>query len=255
MIRYAFSIGPAVLLVILCIAPAAAQDLEEAVRSFDEGNLRYREGDYRGAVDHYSHAVEAGYVSGALLFNMGNAYFRLDEIGQAIRYYEKAAKLTPEITELGHNLAIARARTVDQFSRLPEPFWETWWQWTMRTFGSRALFAVGVIFYLCAAITLGLRIRNGQTPWRRRILTVSAALAVLFISTGYAASVDADRLRHAVVVTDEVGLRENPEGARTDLSVHEGLVVEIVTDESNWTEIRLPNGVRGWVRAESLGRI
>ena len=253
--RQALGIPPTLLLMIFCVAPAAAQNLEEAVRNFDEGNLRYGQGDYRGAVDRYSDAIDAGYVSGALLFNMGNAYFRLDEIGQAIRYYEKAAKLTPESSELRHNQAIAGSQTVDKFSQLPKPFWESWWEWTVRTFGARMLFGGGVLFYLCAAVVVGLRIRNGQTPWRRRVLTLTAALAVVFISTGYAASVETHKVRHAVVLMDEVTLRENPEGARSDLDVHEGLVVEVVTDEMNWVEIKLPNGVRGWVRAESLGRI
>ena len=245
----------ALLLLIFCVHPSAAEDLQEAVRNFDEGNLHYRQGEYRGAVDSYSQAIDESVVSGALLFNMGNAYFRLDEIGQAIRYYEKAAEVIPESTELRHNLVIARAQTIDQFSQLPKPIWESWWQWVIRTFGSRALFAVGVAFYLGAAVTVAIRIRDGQTPWRRRILTLTAVLAAVFISTGFAASVEEQTARRAVILTDEVSLRESPDGPTSDTEIHEGLVVGVATARAEWVEITLPNGVRGWVRAASLGVI
>lgn len=244
-----------VLLLILCARPLVAEDLKEAVRNFDEGNRHYRQGEYREAVDRYQRAIDEGFVSGALLFNMGNAYFRLDEIGQAIRYYEKAAEVIPESTALRHNLAIARAQTIDQFSQLPKPIWETWWQWVIRTFGSSALFAMGVAFYLAAAVTVAIRIRDGQSPWRRRILTFTAVLAIVFISTGFAASVEEQTARRAVVLSDEVTLRESPDGAASDTEIHEGLVVHVATPKADWIEIRLPNGVRGWVPAASLGVI
>lgn len=245
----------ATLLMTLCVYPAAAEDLAEAVRMFDEGNLHYREGEYRAAVDTYSRAIDEGFVSGALLFNMGNAYYRLDEIGQAIRYYEKAADVIPESTELRHNLSIARGQIVDQFSQLPEPFWVASWQWIIRTIGSRALFAAGIIFYFGAAVTVAFRIRNGQTPWLRRILTLTAVLALVFISSGFAASMEEQRARRAVVLADDVTLRETPDGAASGVEVHEGLIVDVTGVESEWIEIRLPNGVRGWIRTASLGVI
>jgi len=243
------------LLLFLCVHPLAAEDLKEAVRNFDDGNLHYRQGQYSDAVDRYQRAIDAGFVSGALLFNMGNTYFRLDEIGQAIRYYEKAAEVIPESTALRHNLAIAHAQTIDQFSQLPKPIWEAWWQWLIRTFGSSALFAVGVTFYVAAAATVAIRIRDRQTPWRRRILTFTAVLAIVFISTGFAASVEEQTARRAVVLADEVTLRESPDGTASDTEIHEGLVVYLATAKADWIEIRLPNGVRGWVPAASLGVI
>lgn len=236
-------------------SPASAQGLDHAVRYFDEGNIRYREGDYRGAVTSYERAAEEGFVSGALFFNMGNAYYRLDETGQAIRYYEKAAEILPRTAELEHNLAIVRAETVDQFSRLPDPFWRPWWQAVVDRFGTTALFGIGMIFYLVATVVLARRIRSGQTPWRRRILAVSATLALVFLVAGFTASVEAQTAKRAVVLIDEVTLLDAPEGARSDVDIHEGLVLDVLDDRDGWMEVRLPNGATGWIRSHALGLI
>ena len=51
---------------------------------FDEGNRRYQEGDYAGAVELYERILESGLESGELHYNLGNAWFRLGELGPAI---------------------------------------------------------------------------------------------------------------------------------------------------------------------------
>lgn len=243
------------LLAVLASPPAATQELGVAVSDFDEGNRRYRMGDYQGAVDSYERALNHGFASEALYFNLGNAYFRLDQIGEAIRYYEKARRLAPDTPELQHNLSIAREQTVDTFSRLPEPFWVPVWSAVHRTVGSFGLFAIGTLFYLIGCGALALRIRTGQTPWRRRIATAGLILAVCFISFGFASSANEVRDVEGVVLVEETTLREGPDGESSNLDVHEGLVVQIESTTGEWTQVRLPNGTRGWLRSEDLGEI
>lgn len=237
------------------VRPAAAQDLEEAVRSFDDGNQRYRQGDHRGALESYSRAVDAGFVSGALFLNMGNSYYRLDDVGNAVRYYERAYELIPQSDELRHNLQIVRSETVDQFSRLPQPFWTSAWRWVVQTFGADVLLAAGILFYFVAAGTVALRIRSGRTSWRRRVLAVAASLAIVLITAGFAASFREESMQRGVILVDEVPLLEAPEGPRSGPDIHEGLVLDVIGSEETWFEVRLPNGVKGWVRSEAVGII
>ena len=67
----------ALLLVACSAAPLAAQ---EAI--FDEGNRLYREGDFAGAVELHERILERGVESGELHYNLGNAWFRLGELGR-----------------------------------------------------------------------------------------------------------------------------------------------------------------------------
>ena len=242
---------------LLCLAWPVRAQVTEAVLHFDAGNQRYQQGDYRGALAAYEQALAGGYTSGRLYYNMGNAYYRLDELGQAIRYYEKARTLLPDDRALLHNLRVARSRTVDQFSRVPTPFWQVWWTHLTVAVGPWGYFGAGFFFYVAAVVLVGYRIRFGtRNPWHRRALSLSALVGGLLLVTAFAASVSAVAGATAVVVADVVDLRETPdEAAAPAMAVHEGLVLEVLRARGEWAEVRLPNGVVGWVNAGALAGI
>ena len=239
------------------LAPTAHAQLKSAVQAFDEGNELYRAGDYQGAVDAYRQAIEGGYTSDALYYNLGNAWYRLDNLGQAIRYYEKARLLAPENAELLHNLEIARAKTVDQFSQLPAPAWVSWWENTIATNGGRWLFWTGFLFYLIAIGVAAYRIRTGKrNPWLRRGMTVALLLGALLLVAAFSASLQSIDALQAVILAEEVDLRTAPnEAGAIEIEIHEGLVVDVLQRNNDWIEVRLPNGATGWVPGNVAGDI
>ena len=238
-----------------CALPVQAQDIPEAVRHFDEGNRLFREGAHRDAVTSYRNALEAGYASGALYYNMGNAYFRLDEIGQAIRFYEKARRYMPESEELAHNLTIVRDRTTDSFSQLPAPFWRPAWNRLVRTLSPTGIFLFGLLGYGMASAALAMRIRRTRSPWLRRAVLAGVVIAVFFVTSGFVASWEETHTVQAVMLADATDLTDRPDGSPTELTVHEGAVVKVVTVRAAWSEVRLPNGVQGWVPTSAYGEI
>ena len=259
-----FSYGPglfavlAVIGIFLIAGPSDARaQIESAVQAFDEGNELYRTGNYAAAVTAYDKAIAGGYTSEALYYNLGNAYFRLDQLGQAIRYYEKARLLAPENVELLHNLEIARAKQVDQFSQLPSPVWEVWWESMVATSGGRWLFWSGFLFYLMAIGVAIYRIKiSKRNPWLRRGMSVAILLGVVLLATAFAASVQSVDPMQAVILVDEVDLRDTPaEESTVETEIHEGLVVDILQRNNDWMEIRLPNGATGWVPVDIAGEI
>ncbi len=231
--------------------------IEAAVQAFDQGNEFYRLGQYSEAVETYHQAIDGGFTSGALLYNLGNAYFRLDELGQAIRYYEKARLLLPENLELAHNLEIAQGKAVDQFSRLPAPIWVTWWQTMVARNGGSWLFWLGLLFYILAISVAIYRMRSAsRNPWIRRVRAVCVLLGLVFLVGAFSASMQSSAAQRAVILEERVDLREaaDPESI-SDLAIHEGLVVDIMQENEEWLEVRLPNGARGWVPANVVGEI
>lgn len=227
------------------------------MQHFDEGNRRFTQGDYRGALEAYHEAEASGQVSGALFYNMGNAYYRLDQLGQAVRYYEKARRLLPDSPELAHNLEIVRARLQDQMSQLPEPFWRPWWRRFVTRFGVGGLFAAGFLLYLTAAAIAGYRIWTGtRSPWLRRGLTVSLSLGLLLVVLAFTASAERRLDRRAVVIATEIGLREAPRaGAPVTTTIHEGLLLDVLQEQDAWLQVRLPNGTTGWIDAQAVGEL
>ncbi len=237
-------------------APPAAAQVADAARRFDEGNRRYTQGAYQDALKAYEQALAAGYDSGALYYNMGNAYFRLDELGQAIRYYEKARRLMPDDPQLLHNLNIARSRIDVPFSSLPTPLWTSWWRYVVRA-GALPFFVGGLFFYGIAAALAGHRIWRGtRNPWRRRALSASLLLGLALLTTALAASLDRTTNRQAVVVAEQAPLHEAPEDeAPATLDVPEGILVDVLRRQDAWIEVRLPNGVTGWIPANDAAEV
>ncbi len=244
------------LLIILSPFAAHAQQ-EDAVQAFEEGNQRYSEGAYALALEAYEQALAAGYASGALYYNMGNAHFRQDDIGQAILHYEKARRLMPDNAELLHNLGIVRARTQDTFSQVPTPFWIRGWRLLVAAVPPASLLLPGLLLYLVAIALLGHRIwTRTRNAWHRRLLAVSSGLGIVLLLVAFAASWERTRHAEAVLLDAQVDLQEAPESeSASALTIHEGLVVDVLQRNDHWTEVRLPNGVTGWVRSEALGLI
>lgn len=233
---------------------AAGQAPDDA---FAEGVALYEAGDFSGALEAFESSLAAGYASGALYYNMGNAYFRLDELGQAIRFYEKARRLRPDDEAVLHNLAVARSRTPDVYPALPQPAWVSAWRSVVRTLGPLGLFGIGFGLYLVAAALVGYRIWSGRpSNLRRRVLIAAAFGATVCIAAALLASVGASRATQGVVLADSLPLREGPApDAPSEAEVYEGLVVDLLDADGPWVYVRLPNGATGWITAESVAEV
>jgi len=96
-------------LIILWTLPALAQN--ESL--FDKANSAYNEGNYEIAIDNYEQILENGETSAALYYNLGNSYYKLNNLAPSIYYYEKALQLDPNDNDIRNNLAIAQNLVID----------------------------------------------------------------------------------------------------------------------------------------------
>jgi SH3-like domain-containing protein len=65
-----------------------------------------------------------------------------------------------------------------------------------------------------------------------------------------------DRIPFAIVLAEEVPVKEGADpNYRTSFQVHAGLKVRLLDRDHEWVRIRLPNGLEGWVRDGSVGRL
>ena len=55
---------------------------------FDEGNILYNKGKYIEAIDKYNSIIMAGKESSELYYNLGNAYYKINNIANSIYYFE-----------------------------------------------------------------------------------------------------------------------------------------------------------------------
>src|SRR5690242_11425293 len=77
---------------------------------FAEGNAAYGRGDFKSAVKLYGDYIKTHKDENAF-YNLGNAYFRLDDLGRAALAYEQALVLSPGHAEAAANLRFVRQKT------------------------------------------------------------------------------------------------------------------------------------------------
>ena len=72
---------------------------------FEQGNALYNDGNYTEAIEKYQAILKQGKHSAELYFNLGNSYYKLNNIAPSIYYYEKALQLAPDDKDILNNIS------------------------------------------------------------------------------------------------------------------------------------------------------
>ena len=94
-----------------------AQSQVEVV--FDEGNALYNQGNYTKAIEKYTSIINNGSESAELYYNLGNAYYKINDIANSIFYFEKSLLLDPNNNETKNNLSFSQNMTIDRIESIP----------------------------------------------------------------------------------------------------------------------------------------
>jgi hypothetical protein len=223
-----------------------AADLEDR---FLMANRLYEEGKYADAVAAYDKLLDTGRTSAALLFNRGNALFKLGETGKAINSYRLAQELAPRDLEIRFNLQFARskARGGMPFHRgLGQRWLETLstGEWTLLT-----AFTLWIFFALLAIGALkpdaGRRLRVWLLVDGAFLLLVGVSL-VCVLNTKYL-------IPSGVVITSEAEIRNGPlDESPTIFKVRDGIEFTVLDQKDGWMQILDPSDRVGWVRQDQV---
>ena len=94
-------------------------DLNE---KFLEANNLYNDSKYEQSIQVYLQILDSGVHSPELYFNIGNAYYRLNDIANSILYYEKSLKLDSSDNEVINNLNMVKNALIDDIAVVPPSF-------------------------------------------------------------------------------------------------------------------------------------
>lgn len=225
---------------------------------FVQANRFYREGNYAGAANAYDRILRQGYAHANLYYNMGNAYYQLGRIGDAIWAYERGLMLKPRDSDLKFNLSVARARTVDRVD-VPEPFFLLKWYSGLKgaLVPGEWLSLMSVFFFVSGVAYVVSRFLKGDLrAFLSRIiatgLTLAGLSALLFADVYF----DLSGKEEAIVVAEKGEVFSAPlDTGNLLFVVHEGTKAEITGHQERWTEIKLIDGKKGWISDDKLRRL
>ena len=246
-----------VIAVFMGIAPFSRAQDATSVQTFDEGTATLVDGRFHDALRAFESVEAGGWESDGLYYNMALAHYRLDHLGQAIRYLEKARQLNEADPRILHSLGIARQRQVDRFSTLPDHFWLSARAWLVEWIPVGTAFFLGLMCWLSfVGAWLARTVADTDGTWIRRSRTTAFVAGVVLIVHALTSSMWPPHPERSVVLTERLVLREQANSdAPKVIEVHEGLVLEIQAKTADWRLVEIPNGTRGWVSQSALGDI
>ncbi len=244
----------AIILLILLIGVSGMIFAQAADSLVSRANDAYSSGDYLKSIELYNKVISEGFESPDLYYNLGNAYFKSNDIPSAILYYEKARKLAPKDEDINFNLNLAKSRIIDKIEPIPEFFLKAWWKnlrhmfpidvWARIGLGSFILLLVfASVFIISRSVTA-----RKLSFWLGFIVLLIAIHSFLFSYQEYHNYVHNNE---AIIFTPTVTVKSSPNENSVDLFViHEGTKVSISDKVEGWTEIRIANGSVGWVKSD-----
>lgn len=90
-------------------------------------DAEYQKGNYQQAIKDYEELLKNG-VSSDIYYNLGNAYYRTDNITKSVLAFERAHLLSPGDEDVNFNLQFVRGKTIDKITPVSEMFFVTWYK-------------------------------------------------------------------------------------------------------------------------------
>lgn len=251
-----------IILIMLCLAGLGGATTPEALgrasKSFTLANAAYEKTDYAKAADLYRRALDEGVADARLYFNYANALFRLNQLGMAILYYEKARKLEPNDPDIAYNLRFVNAQIID---KNPAPEVNVLTRALAFAHGAFSINeSLWITLGLFCAIALAAILALYAGPALRGSLTalmVLCALGLCALVPSVAVKIkEQETLRYGIVLKPAVEMFSGPgESFQVLTQVHEGTKFEIVETRGDWVSVKLANGKGGFVRLADLGKV
>lgn len=242
----------------ICGYVSAGPEPSGIYQLFYDGNAHYAEGDYALALQNYHKLLAAGFESGNLYYNLGNAFCKLGQYGQAVLAYEKGRRLIPHDSDLRSNMMYVRTLLGNPpllgdhdtmvVRALKAPF--TTWRLS-------SLIAFTLVLYVVVLLVAAFCV--AFPGFARRLYLPGAAILAVSIVVAFAAGVryyDEVVLRHGIVIQKEVDAKYEPiDRSKIFYKLQEGQEVIITGSDADWRRVRRFDDKAGWIPKEAVGEV
>ncbi|MDA8758211.1 tetratricopeptide repeat protein [Flavobacteriaceae bacterium] len=220
--------------------------------TFDNANAAYNAGQFEKAVMLYKQILESGQHSAELYFNLGNSYYRLNQVGESIFYFEKAKQLEPTDEDINVNSAFAQNMAIDAVEVLPKSQ-VTQLKDNIIEFFSQEGWAYFIILLAWLFVLFwGLYLWNKIPFIKRTFFVTSLILAFLLIGSLFIAvikSANTSDTTYGILFNEKMEVWAEPNSrAEVLFLLHEGTKVQMLDQLQEWQKIRIANGSEGWIK-------
>ena len=235
---------------------AHAADLAEMKIQADSA---YARADYETAVKLYGKLAKQNATSD-VCYNLGCAYYRLDDIAHSVLWFERALKLDPSDKDILTNLEMARTKTIDKIIPQHEFILFTYFRAMTNWFSLRTWTIIALLSFVFVLVLL-LLFWASDSIFARKCAFSSAVLLLLVCILSNVCALQQRNFKQThtsgIIISPAVTVKSTPADNGNDLFVlHEGSKVEILDSSlKEWCEVSIADGKVGWIPKKSFDLI
>lgn len=228
-------------------------------QSIQKGDQLFQSGNYQSAITCYEQVIAQGYHSSSLYYNLGNAYYRQENLGQAILNYKRALKLKPYDKETQENLALAEEKTSDHINMLPSEKFNHWLTNIVNLMGPTGWEIATLVSLLILSLSATLFFTSSKRSMKKYAFLCGIIITIVMVATSINLSKSityANRHDELVVIRPEITVYGSPDNVSSaKFNLHEGTSARLEEQINNWYRIVLADGNKGWVNASDMAKI
>jgi tetratricopeptide (TPR) repeat protein len=224
---------------------------ESAKTLFEIAGDHYQKGEYQQSISLYDSLIHQNLESAAIYYNMGNAYFKLDQVTKAIYFYEKAKKLEPNNEDVTYNLELANTRIADRIETVPTFFLKNWWNILLNTFTEKQWMYLNTSMFIIFLSFVVLFFTTNKTNLRKFYFGFGLfflSLSILNGFVGYRSYTIKNSHNTAIIFTPTVNIKSAPDEKSSTLFIlHQGSKIKLLSESQQWQKVKIANGSEGWL--------
>ena len=247
------------ILLFLVVHPFAFSQAEAFETNFEQGNTLYNKGKFTEAIREYQTIMDGGLHSAELYFNLGNAYYKLNDIANSIYFYEKALQLDPDDKDIENNLAYAQNAKIDVIDTLPKNAFQKFWRPVIFATHYDMWGYISVLLIIVFVVLFIMYYQSASVTKKRIFFTgawISLALGACVIVLAYQQFSILQKEVYAIVFAPKAEVKSEPNSRSEEaFELHPGTKVKIISGVEDWDKIRLSDGKEGWIPSEAIKKL
>lgn len=223
--------------------------------AWQQANACYNAKQYDSARSLYLEILTVQPQNATILYNLGNTYYRLNDIPNAVLYYQKSLRVDPGNAKAKQNLALAQGRIQNALPEITPIFFVRWWQSLTRSVHTNT-WAIGALLFFSLtlfAVYLG---RTQRLKYYMRHMAAAIVLCIVCLLATLVSYHNYNYHTECVVMRSNTTLLQAPQAAAKVLgSIPAGSTLVINDKKQSYLQVALSNGNTGWVAADAVTAI
>lgn len=198
--------------------------------------------------------------SADVCYNLGNCYYRLNDIAHSVLWYERAQLFDPSDEDVRSNLMFVQTKTVDKIVSEEDMFFVRWYKSMLISQSITTWTVCGIIFFVLF-LACALLYYVSSTILLRKLGFFGSVIVLLLCILVNSFAWQQDKMQkvrnRAVVMVTAVTVKSTPSDSGTDLFLlHAGTTMSILDSSiPGWAQIRLSNDKEGWIPVSTIEKI